>query len=232
MRILDSRLYRWAENATNFFLLTILWLLVSLPVITFFPATTAMFGVFRAWEEREGAGIVGPFFAALRERFLQSLLVGIVWAILGFILLVDVLATRRMAGGLALPLFIATLSISLFYLMLTLYIYPLLANARTSALGIIKNAFLLALSQPLLSLLATFGLLLCALGLWIFPALVIIFGSVIAYALNALFNRAVRNFPGAKPAEIVEGDEPDAGRAEDWAEESERAERDHPPGGR
>lgn len=199
MRILDSRLYRWAENATNFFLLTLLWLLVSVPVITFFPATTAMFGVFRAWEKSEGAGIVGPFFATFRERFLQSLLVGIAWTIVGGVLLIDILATRRMASGLALPLFIATLSIVLFYLMITLYIYPILANARTNALGVIKNAFLLALSQPLLSLLAAFGLLFCALALWLFPFLIVIFGSVVAYGLNALFNRAIGNFPTTTP---------------------------------
>lgn len=204
MRILDSRLYRWAENATNFLLLTLLWLLVSIPVITFCPATTAMFGVFRAWEENEGAGIAGPFFAAFRERFLQSLLVGTIWTLLGFVLLIDILATRRMASGLALPLFIATLSITLFYLMITLYLYPILANARTGALGVLKNAFLLALSQPLLSLLAAFGLLCCALALWLFPFLVVIFGSVVAYGMNALFNRAVRNFAAATPDDGAE----------------------------
>jgi uncharacterized membrane protein YesL len=202
MKIIDSRFYRWMDTATNFFLLTILWLVVSIPIITFFPATTAMFGVFRAWEDNEGAGIIGPFFAAFRQRFVQSLLVGLVWAIIGGILLVDVFATRRMTTAVALPLFIATLSLTLFYTMLTIYIYPILANARTSALGVIKNAFLLSLSQPLLSLFTTFGLLLFAVALWIFPVMIIILGSPIAFGLNALFNRAVNRFPSATADEV------------------------------
>ena len=219
MKILDSRLYRWMETATNLFLLTLLWLLVSLPIVTFFPATTAMFGVFRAWEDNEGAGIVGPFFAAFRKRFLQSLLVGLVWAIIGGILLVDIVATRGMTNAIALPLFIATLSLTLFYAMLTIYIYPILANARTSALGVIKNAFLLSLSQPLLSLFTTFGLLLFALVLWVFPFAIIVFGSPIAYGLNALFNRAVGRFPTvmeidaeARSPDMLGEDEEDASR--------------------
>jgi len=195
MKVLDSRLYRWMDTATNFFLLTLLWLIVSIPIVTFFPATMAMFGVFRAWKDNEGAGIVGPFFAAFRKRFLQSLLVGVVWAILGGILLVDIVATRRMTGAVAIPLFIATLSLTLFYTMLTIYIYPILANARTTALGVVKNAFLLSLSQPLLSLVTTFGLFLSAIVLWIFPFAIIIIGSPIAYGMNALFNRAVGRFP-------------------------------------
>jgi uncharacterized membrane protein YesL len=209
MKIIDSRFYSWMESATNFFLLTLLWLVVSLPVVTIFPATTAMFGVFRAWEDNESTGIVGPFFAAFRMRFLQSLLVGLAWTIVGGILLVDIVATRSMTGLLAIPFFIATLSLTLFYTMLTIYVYPILANARTTALGVVRNAFLLALSQPLLSLIATFGLLLFVLVLWVFPFAIVIFGSPVAYGLNALFNRAVGRFPSPTGAEEGTREVPD-----------------------
>src|SRR4051812_36547498 len=104
MRILDSRLYRVAETATNFLLLNLLWLVVSLPVLTIFPATTALFGVLRAWEEREGAGVAAPFFATFREKLWQSLIIGFVWAAIGGVLAVDFLASRRIAGMLAFPL--------------------------------------------------------------------------------------------------------------------------------
>lgn len=222
MKIIDSRFYRWADIATNLFLLTILWLIASIPLVTFFASTTAMFGVFRAWEDNEGAGIIGPFFAAFRKRFLQSLLVGLVWAIIGGILLVDIFATRNMTGLVATPLFIATLSLTLFYTMLTIYIYPILANARTSALGVIKNAFLLSLSQPLLSLIATFGLLFLMIGLWIFPFALIVIGSPVAFGMNALFNRAVGLFPSTtadevRPEEITADDDAEGAASEEDA---------------
>src|SRR5689334_5447773 len=107
MRILDSRFYRVAEVATNFLLLNLLWLVIALPVVTIFPATTALFGVLKVWEEREGAGVVGPFFAAFREKFWQSLLIGVAWVVIGGVLAVDLLACRRIGGGLGLPLLIA-----------------------------------------------------------------------------------------------------------------------------
>ncbi len=201
MRIIDSRLYRWAEIATDLFLLTLLWLVVSLPLVTLCPATTAVFGVFRAWEEGEGAGIVGPFFASFRARLRQSLVVGFGWSLLGVILLFDLLATRRMTGPLAFPLLVAMLGLALCYLLPTVYIYPTLANARTTAFGVVRNAFLLALSQPLLSLLAAFGMIVWGVALYAFPILLPLFGGVVAYGLNALFNRAIRRFPAAAPEE-------------------------------
>ncbi|MGI9049327.1 MAG: DUF624 domain-containing protein, partial [Rubrobacteraceae bacterium] len=49
MNVLDSRLYRWLEVFTNLLILDLIWLVSCLPVITIYPATTAMFGVTRDW---------------------------------------------------------------------------------------------------------------------------------------------------------------------------------------
>jgi hypothetical protein len=42
MSILDTRVYRWLEVATDFFLLNLMWLVACLPVVTIFPSTAAM----------------------------------------------------------------------------------------------------------------------------------------------------------------------------------------------
>src|SRR5689334_465230 len=124
MRILDSRFYRVAEVATNFLMLNLLWLVVALPVVTLFPATTALFGVLRTWEEREGAGVVGPFFATFRDKFWQSQLIGVAWAAIGVVLVVDLLASRRIAGAIGIPLLGAAGGVALLYCLVTVYLFP------------------------------------------------------------------------------------------------------------
>ena len=53
MNILDTRVYRWLETATDFFLLNLMWLVACLPAVTIFPSTAAMFGVVRDWVRRK-----------------------------------------------------------------------------------------------------------------------------------------------------------------------------------
>src|SRR4051794_2512203 len=149
MRFLDSRFYRVAESATNLLLLNLLWLVVSLPVVTLFPATTALFGVLRTWEEREGAGVIGPFFPAFRGKRWQGRGLGGAWAALGGVLVVGLVASRRMGGVLAFPRLAATGIMLLAYCLVAVSLLPVIANARTTPPGVIRNAVLLALSQPL-----------------------------------------------------------------------------------
>ncbi len=51
MRFLDNRFYWWANRASSYLLLGGLWFLCSLPLLTLFPATAAMFATFRAWQD-------------------------------------------------------------------------------------------------------------------------------------------------------------------------------------
>jgi len=203
MRILDSRFYRVAEVATNFLLLNLLWLVVALPVVTIFPATTALFGVLKVWEEREGAGVVGPFFATFREKIWPSLLIGVAWAAIGGVLIVDLIASRRIGGGLASLLLIAAGLMTLVHGAVTVYLFPTIANARTTPLGMVRNAGLLALSQPIASLVAAIGLVAVAIAIYLVPFLLLFAGSIVAYGLNALFRRAVGNFPAVEPPAAV-----------------------------
>jgi uncharacterized membrane protein YesL len=194
MRFLDSRFYRVAEAATNILLLNLLWLVVSLPLVTLFPATAALFGVLRAWDEQEGVGIARPFFAAFREKFWQSLIVGCAWTAIGGILVVDLLASRRIGGGLSLPLLVATGLMMLAYGLVSIYLFPVIANARTTPLGVIRNAGLLALSQPLLSLLAALALLAAAIIAYSAPIVLVFTGGFVAWCVNALFRHALARF--------------------------------------
>jgi hypothetical protein len=45
----DGKIMRTLEVVGNYCLLNLLWIVFSLPVITVFPATVAMFGIMKEW---------------------------------------------------------------------------------------------------------------------------------------------------------------------------------------
>ena len=203
MKILDSRLYRMANTATNYFLLSLLWLVISIPLVTIFPATVALFGVLRVWREEDREDVLGPFFSTFRAKFWQSLLVGLGWAAIGAVLGVDILVSRRIPGAVAIPVLIALGLITLLYCQLSVYLFPIIAHMRTGVRGIIRNAFLLTLSQPFLSLLAAVGITIVAIGAYFVPFILLIVVGMIAYGQDALFRRGVAKFtPGALSGEL------------------------------
>lgn len=207
--MIDSRVYRIVDVTIRLLLLNLVWLLACLPVITAFPATAALFGVIREWARHEENGIVGPFFRQFRQHFRQSLAIGVTWAIVGAVLAVDLLALRRMALPFRLMLPVLAGTVGLCYLFASLYIFPVMVSYRTTWRGVIRNAFLIAVSQPTITLL---GLALVAIALAAFflaPATLLVSGSVTAYFLSALCDRAfqrVAEQQGIRQSHDPEGD--------------------------
>ena len=191
--MLDSRLYRFLETATNFLFLNIVWLLACLPVVTIPPATAALFGVVREWVRQEDAGVVGPFVRRFKENFVQSLIVGWLWMLLGAVLLFNLLAIRQMPGPLGLPSLVLVAVASLFYLTTSVYLYPVLVSYETTWFGVIRNAFFISASQPAITI---SGLVLTVAMVVLFyfaPITIVLSGSITAYLLYALCNRAFQH---------------------------------------
>ena len=70
VNLIDTRIYRWLEVATDFFLLNLMWLVACVPVVTIFPSTAAMFGVVRDWSREKEGGLARTFATRFRENLL------------------------------------------------------------------------------------------------------------------------------------------------------------------
>ena len=85
-----------------------IWLAASLPLLTAYPATPALFGVVRNWMRQEVPGVIAPFFRHFRENLRQSLLLGPAWTFLGVVLAINLLVIRQLPTVLAVPLLALT----------------------------------------------------------------------------------------------------------------------------
>jgi uncharacterized membrane protein YesL len=187
-----DRIYRALEVFTDLVYLNLLWMVACLPVVTIAPSTAAMFGVVRGWIRGKDTPITREFFSLFRENFGQSLVVGLVWAVLGAVLAADFLLIGQMESFRRL-LYVVFFVFALLYVSTAVYLFPVMVNYELDWKGVIRNSLLFSIARPLTTLQC---LLTVAVALFIFVALwitIFVAASATAYAIYFLCERTFRN---------------------------------------
>ena len=128
--------------------LNLLWFLCSIPLVTIGAATTALYDVtLRIAGDREGK-LASRFFRSFRENFRQATSLWLILLGVGLLLAGDgyVLSHLRAAatGGRAVfwTLLLAVLiAASIAYVIVLLYVFPLVASVVNTNWAMLKNAF-------------------------------------------------------------------------------------------
>ncbi|MBS4206881.1 DUF624 domain-containing protein [Bacillus sp. FJAT-50079] len=205
MGIVDSKIYRSLEFIMNFFVLNLLWLLACLPIITIFPATTAMFGVIRDWKSHYDTPIFTTYFRMFKENFKLSFLIGCLWIVFAILLVADFMFTNQLDSIAKYPLFAFFFLLGILYVFVTIYIFPVIVHYNVTFNNAIKAALLLSISHlpfTLLSMLI-FG---AAIAInFYFPAAMFISFSVAVYLVYSLIERAFRKVEQKGTIEVNNG---------------------------
>jgi uncharacterized membrane protein YesL len=197
MNILDTRVYRWLETATDFFLLNLIWLVACLPVVTILPSTAAMFGVVRDWVREKESSLTRTFIARFRENLGQSLLVGTIWAVFGIALFLDFLVASQLSYWAELVLKSVLVLVSTVYAFGSVYLFPVMVHYDTDWKTVIKNSLLISVGR-LPTTLGCLVFLVVMVGLTVVvPFLVVISGSITAYVVYKLCDRVFRQIDAA-----------------------------------
>jgi uncharacterized membrane protein YesL len=196
MGVLDTKLYRWLETATNFLLLNLMWLLACLPVVTAFPATAAMFGVVRDWVRAKETGVFAAFLHRFRQNFAQSLVVGALWALFGGALFLDFLVANQLSGGTQVVMRSLLAAASVLYALASVFLFPVMVHYDTNWTVVPKNALLLSIGRLPTTLLCLLTVVAAATLTFVVPALILITGSVTAYAVYRLCDREFGKIDG------------------------------------
>jgi uncharacterized membrane protein YesL len=193
MNILDTRVYRWLETATDFFLLNLIWLAVCLPVVTIFPSTAAMFGVVRDWVRGNEGSLTRTFITRFRENLGQSLLVGTIWTVFGVALFLYFLVANQLSYWPEIVLKSLLVLVSTLYAFGSVYLFPVIVNYDTDWKTVIKNSLLISIGRlPTTVVCLVFLVVMVGLTV-VVPFLVVSTGSITAYVLYRLCHRVFRN---------------------------------------
>ncbi|MGP4041060.1 YesL family protein [Gracilibacillus sp. D59] len=177
MKIVNSQWYRVLELLSNLLILNFLWLITCLPVITIFPATSAMFSVIRRWKRNGESNVLSLYFYYLKHHFKQSFFIGILWVIFFVVLYLDFQLFVQIESNMVVLLLIPMLFIGLIFLFTTLFLFPMMSHYRMSWKATIKNSFILSFAYFPISLLNLIIVIILSIILIYLPiTIVLVFG--------------------------------------------------------
>lgn len=188
----ENTFMRMMDIFTHFLLLNVIWIISSLALVTFFPATTAMFAVVRKWTtEGIDAGLFSLYVSKFRENFRKSFVIGLIWIAAGVVLYVD----GTILFQFSFPGHIILISLLMFagiiYLFTTCYIFLVLVNYELSLFHTIKNALFLSVSKIFHTLLYLVVIGMTMIIVYFFPFFLLIAGSLQAFIIYQIFHKMI-----------------------------------------
>lgn len=194
----NNKLLNTINVMVDYFILNLLWVIASIPLITIFPATAAMFGVIRKRHlQKETNGIFIDFFSMFKENFKQSFVISIIWTIMAVFLYFDYLLLNQQQSFVSLILFIVLIIGIVLFSANTIYLFPIMVHFELTWKLVIRNAFFFSLMNPVLTVILLLNMAFGIVCFYGFPASVFIVTSPLAYIIYYLcqnsFNLVIDN---------------------------------------
>lgn len=197
-----------------------LFLMAVVSPFTIFPSTAAMFTVARKWlTGEEDVPLLKTFFRGYKENFLQSMLGGFIYILLGVILYTNFRFYGSQTGVFGVLRFLV-LSLTVVLMISLFHFFSIMTHLHMKWFQIVKNAILITIGNPIRSLsMMVLNVIILYVSFAIFTFLIPFFmGSFIAivsfWHFNLIFGKLQE-----KQQEIADQDEEEADRKQGGAEQ-------------
>ncbi|WP_297712562.1 DUF624 domain-containing protein [Clostridium sp.] len=154
----DSGFSKFMNRVADLFILNILWIFCSIPIITIGATTTTLYSVNLKFIDNEEENLIKTFFKSFKENFKKSTIIWLIILSLSIILGVNLVFWLKC--GLSLSYFaLPFIFFSLFIFLLVIpYIFIILTKTKCSILNIFKYCFIISLKNlPYSVLIVLFG---------------------------------------------------------------------------
>ncbi|WP_083652416.1 YesL family protein [Bacillus sp. MRMR6] len=191
--------YSISEWVMRLAYVNILWMIFSLlglVILGFFPATVAMFAVVRKWVRKDlDVPVFKLFWTTYKAEFVKSNLLGLIIVFIGFVMYFNFTIIEATVIPIYKWLYIPYTIITAVYILTLLYVFPVFVHFNIKLKEVIKNAFILMTVSPIVTFSkAVLTGVLCFLFLK-FPGVIPFYsGSVIALLLMFLSNNLFRKY--------------------------------------
>ena len=202
----DNGFFRALDKLGSLFILNMLTLLCSIPIITIGTSFTALYYVTMKMVKDEETYVTKDYFRSFRQNFKQATVIWLIFMIVAAVLFLDYRIAAANIGTLpAANIFIViVIACSFFYAMALAYVFPVLAKFYNTIRQTIKNAALMSIRHFPMTIAILFidviFLVITVAGLirngqsLIAPLYICLGFAVPAYANSYLFNRIFANY--------------------------------------
>lgn len=212
---MDSVFWRTMNIVADIFILNILFILFSLPIITIGPSITAMYTITLKMVKNEESYIVRGFWDAFKSNFKQSTIIWLIMLVSGAFIGFDIYLAYCSEFSFGNIIFYIFLAIAVIYIMIFSFIFPLESKFDNPINNSFKNALfmgivhmfpwtLIIIALNSLSVLL-FIFLTDIFFTYIFPIMLLCGFSSIAYFNSKYFNKIFECYiPKEKEEETTE----------------------------
>jgi len=182
---IDGPFFKYGTILADIIILTILWALCSLPLITVGISTTALFYVTtKQTTDREGY-VTANFFKSFKVNFFQGLIITIILAAVGFLIFTSIrfsFLVPRLKEFILTFDYIAAFEV----LIIAIYIFPLMSRFDMKITELFKTAFFIA-NRHMFTTFTCLALLVAIIFMCIYINPVFLAASIGAYAYISSF---------------------------------------------
>ena len=184
---LASSLGAFLRVLCDLMVLNVLWLICCIPVITVGPATSALCCVSLKLARGEPTTTIRTFFEAMKQNFVQALLLGLIGLAGLAVAVVDWLFALSQQGSLRTLYFVVGVIVSAVVLAYWAWVFALNAGFENSLRGTIKSGLSLAFVEPGKTLLIWIAFAIPVLCFLFLPEAVVIYigWAYILFAVSA-----------------------------------------------
>ncbi|MCM1112930.1 MAG: DUF624 domain-containing protein [Muribaculum sp.] len=143
----ESKLQRGLEAFGNIFLVNILFILFSIPVVTIGASLTAMYTVMLRIVRKEDGAIAKGFVKAFRENFKKATVIWLMVIAACVVIYGELVYVANFTGAIAQFYSILAMAEVVLLAVTLPFLFPLAARYDNTVWNTIKNAFLLAVSN-------------------------------------------------------------------------------------
>lgn len=193
---LDNGFFRFMGKIVDAVWVSVLWAVCCIPIVTAGASTTAFYyAVHKSIRHDEGY-ITKDFFKAFKINFIQSTICWLVLLALGVFLYVDARTTWNLlqAGDTVGNIFYLLLVLAVIYAMVVIYVFPYISRFQDNNRTVIKNAFFLALGNPLRTIVILISTVISAYVLYVIPYLIVIVPTLYMFAVEQMMERNYKKF--------------------------------------
>lgn len=137
---LDSPFMLALSRLADLVLLSVLWVVCCLPIITIGPSTAALYYVALKLARGEEVRITGTFFRGFKENFKQGVVMNLIFLVLGAVLLADYIIMAMAEGTFASVSGVCFFVMGVWLLCIIFYAYPLQAQFYNTVRQTLINA--------------------------------------------------------------------------------------------
>jgi uncharacterized membrane protein YesL len=186
----DSPVWRFMGRLVDFLMLTVLWAVTSLPIITMGTATTTVYYITLKMTKNQDGYIVSTYFKTFGKLFLETVKAWLLALIVGIVLGGDIYICVKLGNPVASLILAALAVVALVYIMTLMYLFPVMARLDNTIMGYVKAAFYLAIRNFGWSiLLIVVPICYILIGVFKFWPLLVISVGLIAYLQSLIYNQ-------------------------------------------